>query len=105
MENFNKIVKFNEFNDMEYRKGSKEYGKILNKLMDFLRLFDKGDMSFKINDFVKKSNITIDEINKLIDAKNNGKNLYIFNIEIKDGHIYFTNFINGKNRPFESNNS
>lgn len=104
MENFNDIIRFSDFDNLEYRSGSKEYGAILTKLMDFLRLYDKGDMAFPINEFVEKSNITIDEITKLSDAKKNGKNLYIFNIEIKDGNIYFTDFKNGKSRPFESNN-
>lgn len=104
MENFNDIIKFKDFDSLEYRKGSSEYGGILTKLMDFLRLYDKGDISFSINDFIEKSNITIDELTKLIDAKNNGKNLYLFNIEIKDGKVFFTDFINGKDRPFESNN-
>lgn len=104
MENFNDIIKFKDFDNIEYRKGSKEFGTILTKLMDFLRLYDKGDMSFHIDDFVNKSNITIDEITKLIDSKKSGQNLYLFNIKIKDGEIHFTDFKNGKDRPFESNN-
>lgn len=103
MENSN-IIKFNDFDNIEYRKGSKKYGGILTKLMDFLRLYDKADMIFTIDNFENESNIDIDEINKLIDAKNDGNNLYLFNIEVKGNNIYFTDFKNGKSRPFESNN-
>ena len=103
METYRNIIKFNDFDDLEYRKGSKEYGGILLKLMDFLRLYDKGDMVFSISRFEELSNITEEEIRKLISAKNNGNNLYSFNIEIKDGNISFMDFKNGKSRPFESN--
>lgn len=104
MENYNKIIKFNDFDNLEYRKGSIEFGGILTQLMDFLRLYDKGDMEFTIQEFEQKSKISIDNIKKLIDAKINGDNLYIFNIEIKNNKVYFTDFKNGKTRPFESNN-
>lgn len=103
MENSNDIIKFNDFDNLEYRRGSKEFGTILTKLMDFLRMFDKGDMSFSINEFIEKSNITIDEITKLIESKKQGTNLFLFNIDIKGGEIHFTDFKNGKDRPFESN--
>ena len=62
-----KIIKYSDFENLEYRKGSKEYGGIITKLLEFLRLYDtQEDLTFKIDDFVKKSNITIEEIKKLL---------------------------------------
>ena len=103
MEN-SKIIKFNDFDNIEYRKGSNEFGSILTMLMDFLRMYNKEDMEFSIEDFEEKSNIKIENIEKLINDKKKGNNLFLFDIELNNGNIYFTNFINGKSRPFESNN-
>lgn len=101
------IIKFNDFDNLEYRKGSQEYGGILIKLLEFLRLYKTEDIiSFKLNDFISKSNITIEEIQKLIESKDKGQKLYDFDILIEKGIISFSNLNKtGKNRPFESNNS
>lgn len=106
----NKIMRFDEFDNfdnLEYRKGSKEFGGILTRLLEFLRIYKKIDdtIQFTISDFEKKSNINIDEIKKLIQSKESGMNLFDFNIVIDNNLITFSNFINIKNRPFESNNS
>lgn len=82
----------------EYRKGSNKFGKILNRVMEFLRLpefkneIDETDeLKFKIEDFEKRSNINIDKIKQLL---NNNNKLYNFNIIIDDENIIFSNFKN-----------
>jgi hypothetical protein len=58
-----KVFKYDEFDNIEYRKGSIEFGGILLKLMEFLRLYKTDDiLSFNIKEFTDKSNITIDDI-------------------------------------------
>ena len=102
-----KIIKYSDFENLEYRKGSKEYGGIITKLLEFLRLYDtQEDLTFKIDDFVKKSNITIEEIKKLLHSKEQGQKLYDFEIVLDKDNIIFKNLNKtGKNRPFESNNN
>lgn len=101
-----KVIKYDEFDDLEYRRGSKEFGKIIMKLMDFLRMYKIQDtLTFNIDDFINRSNITIDEIKKLIIAKENGMNFYSFPIILTDSTISFKDLNKReKTRPFESNN-
>lgn len=100
------VLKLNDFNNMEYRKGSNEFGGILTRLVEFIRLCkldnDSGEIVFNKNDFENKSNIKYDNLVKLINAKENGKNLYDFNIIIDNDKIIFNDFNNTKNRPYES---
>lgn len=100
-----KVIKYDEYDDLEYRRCSKEVGKILMKLMEFIRMYKIQDsLTFNINDFVNKSNINIDEIKKLIIAKKNGMNLYPFPITLTDSTITFSELNKReKSRPFESN--
>lgn len=103
-----KYTDFTNFDNIEYRKGSKEYGGILIKLLEFLRIYKTNDsdtLEFKIKDFETKSKMTIDEIKKLIESKENGQKLFDFNITIENGKLIISNLNKiGKNRPFESNN-
>lgn len=100
----NKILKFNDYNDIEYRKGSKKFGGLLLKLMEFLRIHkdkEENSIEFNIIDFEKESNITINEIKELL-SDDKGKNLYKFDIQITDDKITFTNLTSDKSRYFES---
>lgn len=101
------IIRYSDFENIEYRKGSKEFGGIITKLLEFLRLYNtQEDLVFKIGDFIKKSNITIEEIEKLQHSKEIGQKLYDFEIIIDKNNIMFKNLNKtGKNRPFESNNN
>lgn len=99
------ILKFNDFDDIEYRKGSKEFGGLLTKLLEYLRLVretNEKELSLDINKFEKESNITKEELLSLIKAKEDGKKLYEFDIIINGDTVIFTGFDSGKNRPFES---
>jgi hypothetical protein len=99
------VIKFSDFENIEYRRGSKELGGLVTKLLEFLRLYDTmDDLVFSIDNFIKSSNITIDEINKLIDSRQKGQKLFDFDIKIENNKIHFINLNKtGKNRPFESN--
>lgn len=100
-----KVIKFSDFDDIEYRKGSKEFGGIVTKLMEFLRLYKDDSVSslkFSVSNFEKESNIPIDEINKLINSED-AKGLYFFDIHIIGDDIIFENLNKKeKDRPFES---
>jgi len=79
----------------EYRKGSSKFGKIVSKIMEFLRLpdfknkLDENDgLKFEISDFEKRSHINVDEIKQLL---NDDSNLYSFDIKIDDKSITFSN--------------
>lgn len=97
----NRVKNFKEY--FEYRKGSDKFGNLINRLMEFLRLpefskkIDENDgLKFKIQDFEKRANISVDEIKKLISGDNN---LYSFDIDIDDKYISFSNINNTyKNR-------
>ena len=102
------VLKYDQFDNLEYRKGSIEFGGILTKLLEFLRLYKDdliGELKFTITDFEKQSNIKIDLIKKLIGSKENGQKLYDFSISIENDSISFDELNKtGKSRPFESNN-
>ena len=101
-----KVFKYDEFDNIEYRKGSIEFGGILLKLMEFLRLYKTDDiLSFNFKEFTEKSNITIDDIKKIMLSKEKTPNLYDFVISLNDNEITFKELNKrGKTRPFESNN-
>lgn len=97
-------MKIYRFEDIEYRRGSKEFGGLVLKIMEFLRLYrkDNSELVFTVSDFEKQSKISIDEIKKLI-SDERGKNLLNINIKIDNDKIYFTNLKSDKNRFFENN--
>jgi len=99
-----KVVRFNDFDNIEYRKGSKEFGGSLTKLLEYLRLIRKeeNELTFDIKKFEEESNISLEELESLKKAKENGKNLYDFEIIIDGDTVTFTGFDSGKARPFES---
>lgn len=82
----------------EYRKGSDKYGKLVSRIMEFLRLpefknhIEENDgLKFEIDDFEARSHIKIDKIKQLL---NKDHNLYSFDIDIDDKYITFSNFKN-----------
>lgn len=90
----NRIKSFKEYSG-EYRKGSGKFGKLVNRIMEFLRLpefknhIEENDgLKFEIADFEKRSHIKVDNIKQLL---NNDHNLYSFDIYIDDKHIKFSN--------------
>lgn len=90
----NTVKTFKEFAG-EYRKGSEKFGKILSRIMEFLRLpefknhIDENDgLKFKISDFETRSHINVNKIKDLLNSKNK---LYSFDISIDDTHITFSN--------------
>ena len=98
------ILKYNNFDNLEYRKGSKEFGGLLTKLLEYLRLVRKEEkeLTFELDNFEKESNITTDELESLVKAKEDGNPLYDFGIIIDGNTVTFTGFDSGKTRPFES---
>jgi len=99
------ILRFDDIDNIEYRKGSKKFGGLLVKLMEFLRIHknENNKIIFNINDFEKQSNIKINDIKSLL-SDDKGKNLYKFDINIDNDNIIFTNLTSDKNRFFESSN-
>lgn len=98
------ILKYNDFDNLEYRKGSKEFGGLLTKLLEYLRLVRKEEkeLTFELDKFENESNITKEELQSLVKAKEDGKPLYDFDIIIDGNTVTFTGFDSGKTRPFES---
>lgn len=100
-----KVLKFIDFDNLEYRKGSQEYGGLLTKLLEYLRTVretDENRLKLNIQEFEKESNISIEELKSLIKAKENGNNLFEFDIIIDGDTLIFSGFDTGKTRPFES---
>lgn len=88
-----RVKSFKEFG--EYRKGSDKFGKIVSRIMEFLRLpefknhIEENDgLKFTIADFEARSHIKTDKIKQLL---NNDHNLYSFDINIDDKYITFSN--------------
>lgn len=99
-----KILKFNDFSGVEYRKGSTKFGGLVTKLMEFLRIHkpkEGNSLEFDIEEFENESNIKIQEIEELL-ADENKNNLINFDIDIINGKIVFSNLKSDKNRFFES---
>ena len=91
----NRIKTFKEYYQSEYRKGSSKFGKIVNRIMEFLRLpefknhIEENDgLKFEIYDFEKRSHISIEEIKQLLGTDHN---LYSFDINIDDKYVTFSN--------------
>ena len=90
----NRVKNFKEYSG-EYRKGSSKYGKIVTRIMEFLRLpefksrIEENDgLRFTKSDFEKRSHIKISEIQGLL---NKDHNLYSFDIYIEKKYITFSN--------------
>jgi len=90
----NRIKTFKEYSG-EYRKGSSQYGKLVSRIMEFLRLpefknhLEENDgLKFEIADFETRSHIKIDKIKQLL---NKDHNLYSFDINVDDKYITFSN--------------
>ena len=90
----NRIKTFKEYQG-EYRKGSSKFGKIVNRIMEFLRLpefknhIEENDgLKFEIGDFEKRSHIKTETIKQLLGSDHN---LYSFDINIDDKYITFSN--------------
>lgn len=102
----NRVKTFKQFSG-EYRKGSNKFGKLVSRIMEFLRLpefkenLDKNDgLKFQIKDFETRSHIKIKKIKQLL---NNDHNLYSFNIKIDDNFITFSNLkVMNKGKWFEA---
>ena len=93
----NRIKNFKEYFG-EYRKGSNKFGKLVSRIMEFLRLpefknhIEENDgLKFELGDFETRSHITIDKIKQLL---NKDHNLYSFDIDIDDTYITFSNIKN-----------
>lgn len=101
------IVKFDDFDNLEYRKGSNEFGGLLTRLLEYLRYIRSEEkiLTFNLIDFEKESHITKTELESLIKAKEDGKKLYEFEIVIDGNNVTFSKFDSGKTRPFESFNA
>jgi len=99
------ILKFDELENIEYRKGSSKFGGLIVKIMEFLRLYksDENELTFNIDEFIKKSNISMTEIKELLDAEDL-KTLIYFTISIDETNnkIIFSNLRPQKMRYFES---
>jgi len=79
----------------EYRKGSDKFGKLVERIMEFLRLPEFKDrlsendgLKFLIYDFESRSHIKVEKIKQLL---SNDTNLYSFDIKIDDKFITFSN--------------
>jgi len=98
------ILKYNDFDNLEYRKGSNEFGGLVTKLLEYLRLIrkDEKELTFELNKFQKESNITKEELESLVKAKEEGKPLYDFDIIIDGNTVTFSGFNSIPDRPFES---
>lgn len=101
------IMRFDDIQNLEFRKGSLEYGDKVKQLIEFLRIYkDQNEdvMVFNINDFEKASKMKIDEIEQLSKIPSK-KSLMDFDIEITDNQIKFTNLQNRKSIHKESLNN
>lgn len=95
-----RVKNFKDFFEIgEYRKGSSTYGKLVNRIMEFLRLpefktnlKENDGLKFKISDFEKRSHIKIENIKQLL---GDDHNLYSFDIEISPDNKYIS-FLNIK---------
>ena len=98
------IMRFNDFQNLEFRKGSLEYGDKVKQLIEFLRIYkdqNEDTMVFNKDDFEKASKMKISEIEELSKLPTK-KSLMDFDIEITDNQIKFTNLQNRKSLHVES---
>jgi len=98
----NKVLRF-----AEYRKGSAEYGQLLQDLMMLLRLKKEQDKEADEIILTRKDlkNIEFDKLLTLVsDVKKMRKLGMSFDVDIMDnGHIKFSNLGNKESRPWENN--
>ena len=63
-----RIMRFNDIQNLEFRKGSLEYGDKVKQLIEFLRIYkdqNEDTMIFNKDDFEKSSKMKIEEIEKI----------------------------------------
>jgi hypothetical protein len=98
LEKTQKVFKYGE-----YRKNSDKYAKIVQSMMEFLRMY-KDDLKISrieddLDHFQKVTNLTNDEIVDFI--KNNDKtNLISFDVEIHGNKIVFSNLNNSMKKRY-----
>lgn len=99
-----RVKSFKEFG--EYRKGADKFGKVIERIMEFLRLpefknklDDNDGIKFEIKDFESRSHINIEQIKQLLVSDSN---LYSFDIKIDDKHIAFYNINKTKKERYVS---
>ncbi|MFW6243281.1 MAG: hypothetical protein ACOC2W_03890 [bacterium] len=99
-----KINRFIDIENLEFRKGSLEYGDMVKQLIEFLRIYKNENddkLLFNLKDFEEQSKISKDDILEII--KLPFKNSLInFDIEIINNKILFTNLQNKKSIHSES---
>lgn len=101
-----KIDRFIDIENLEFRKGSLEYGDKIKQLVEFLRIYKNENddkLMFDLDDFERKSKMDrkdLIEIKKL-PYKNH---LVNFDIEIINNKVLFTNLQNKKSIHTESIN-
>lgn len=92
------ILKFNDFHNLEFRKGSLEHGDKVKQLIEFLRIYkdqNEDTMVFNKDDFEKASKMKISDIEEINNLPTK-KSLMEFDIEITDNQIKFINLQNRK---------
>ena len=105
--NESQIMKFNDFQNVEFRKGSLEHGDKVKQLIEFLRIYknqNEDTLVFNKDEFEKASKMKISEIEQLSKLPTK-KSLMDFNIEITDNQVKFTNLQNRKSLHVESINN
>jgi hypothetical protein len=76
----------------EYRKGSDQYGALVNSILEWLRTYRKQEDGLKVSieKFLKETNLTLEELQSFLQNKDKTK-LISFDIDIQDGQVIFTN--------------
>lgn len=100
------VLKFIDIQNLEFRKGSLEYGDKIKQLIEFLRIYkneNDDSLTFGKDDFESLSNMTIDEINRINNLPTI-KSLIDFDIEISNNQIKFINLQNKRSLHYESFN-
>jgi len=98
------ILRFDDIQNLEFRKGSLEHGDKVKQLIEFLLIYkneNEDTMVFNKDDFEKASKMKISEIEQLNNLPTK-KSLFDFNIEITDDQIKFTNLQKRKSLHTES---
>ena len=85
----------------EYRKGSNQYGGLVDKIMMWLRIHKEeksNTIKVDLDKFLSETNIEINELEDFI--QNNQTKLISFDISVSDNHIEFSNLNNTKANRF-----
>jgi hypothetical protein len=88
-----KILRYREYikETGEYRKGSEEFGGLIQGIMLYLRNFENLDKTrpviIKLEDFINNVNTTKEELNRFI---NDSTNLISFDIKIEGDNVIIT---------------